>query len=75
MVFMRKKKIIFIMIIIHLLIIGYIIYHLFYSLNSLPEGVFLDEFTSYTVKAYVCNGRATVYYAIRADLIKNSEKI
>lgn len=66
------------MIIIALLIIGYIIYHLFFSLNNLPEGVFLKEFTSpkrtYTVKAYLCNGGATVDYAVRADLIENSTK-
>ena len=75
---MRKKKFIFAMIIIPLLIIGYIIYDLFFSLNNLPEGVFLKEFTSpkvtYTVKAYLCNGGATVDYAIRAELIESSNK-
>lgn len=75
---MRKRKIIFMMIIIPILIIGYIIYHLFFSLNNLPEGVFLNEFKSlkgtYTVRAYICNGGATVDYAIRAELIENNKK-
>lgn len=66
------------MIIIPLSIIVYIIYHLFFSLNNLPEGVLLKKFTSpkgsYTVKAYLCNGGATVDYAVRAELIENINK-
>lgn len=66
------------MIIISLLIISYIIYHLFLSLNNLPEGIFLKEFTSpkgtYTIKAYLCNDGTTVDYAVRAELIETNNE-
>ena len=50
---------------------------LFYSMVRLPKGDYLSESTSangrYTIKTYLCNGGATVDYAVRGELITNTE--
>ncbi|WP_040210905.1 DUF5412 family protein [Clostridium polynesiense] len=77
---MKKHKIILLVTIIILTIsIGafYIINRLFYNMSNLPEGEYITESTSpkgtYTVKTYLCNGGATVSYAVRGELIVNSQ--
>ena len=50
---------------------------LFYSMTILPTGDYLSESTSpngtYTIKTYLCNGGATVAYAVRGELITNTK--
>jgi len=50
---------------------------LFYSMTRLPAGDYLSESTSsngtYTIKTYLCNGGATVAYAVRGELITNTK--
>jgi hypothetical protein len=77
---MRKKKVFLIGIaVISIIILGIfgIINTLFYSMSRLPNGEFLTESTSengaYTIKAYLCNGGATVSYAIRGEVITNDK--
>lgn len=77
---MKKKKgfllIIAIIVIIALGIFS-IINTLFYSMSRLPVGEFLTESTSengaYTIKTYLCNGGATVSYAVRGEVITNDK--
>ncbi|WP_404409468.1 DUF5412 domain-containing protein [Jeotgalibacillus malaysiensis] len=61
-----------------LLILGLIallIFFFFYSMDRLTEGEFMTEETSpdgtYTLKAYLTNGGATVAYAVRGELVTN----
>jgi len=46
-------------------------------MSNLPEGKYIAESTSpnrtYTVKTYLCDGGATVQYAVRGELIVNSK--
>ena len=54
-------------------------YDVFFSLNALPEGELISSSVSpdetYEVKIYLCNGGATVDYAIRGELVyKNKAK-
>ena len=69
---MEKKKIVLVLVAIFIFIaIGClsIVNALFYSMNRLPKGEYLGEATSskgtYTIKTYLCNGGATVAYAVR----------
>lgn len=59
-------------------IFGYGVYWLFYDMGRLPQGEFLTEETSpegtYTVRAFVANGGATVSYAVRGELIFNKKE-
>ena len=52
-----------------------IVYWAFEDMNGLPQGELINESTSpqgtYTVKSYLCNGGATVSYAVRSELIYN----
>lgn len=77
---MHKSKLFLItrtFIIILLIFVGFI-YYFFYSMSRLPKGDYLNQYMSpngaYTIKTYLCNGGATVDYAIRAELIKNYKK-
>ncbi|MGM9987629.1 MAG: DUF5412 domain-containing protein [Bacillaceae bacterium] len=61
----------FILIIIVLL--GWLVYHFFYSMNSLPKGEFINQFESptgaYVINIYRSDGGATTSYAIRGELV------
>lgn len=76
----RKKAIKFVAIytVILVMIISAIIYFLFFSMARLPEGEFLSESKSadgkYTIKTYLCNGGATVDYAVRGELLIDNKK-
>lgn len=56
---------------------GYGIYWAFFDMKRLPEGEFLTESISpngtYTVRAYITNGGATVAYSVRGELVFNDE--
>ncbi|MEK4229637.1 DUF5412 domain-containing protein [Solibacillus sp. FSL H8-0538] len=60
---------------IFVVLIAFAIYQLFFDMDSLPTGEYLTEETSldgtYTLKAYVINGGATVSYAMRGELVFN----
>lgn len=75
------KKILIIMgsvLVVLTVFIGSFVYRTFYSMETLPKGEYLTEAISpsgeYTVKAYLCNGGATVDYAVRGELINNSSE-
>lgn len=77
---MKKKKIIMVVVTIFIVIaIGFfgLVNTLFYSMTRLPKGDYLSESTSsngtYTIKTYLCNGGATVDYAVRGELITNTK--
>jgi hypothetical protein len=77
---MKRKKMISVIVTISIFIaIGLlgIINTLFYSMTRLPKGDYLSESTSsngtYTIKSYLCNGGATVDYAVRGELITNTK--
>ena len=77
---MGKKKVIIISIAtITTILIGVvlIIKIMFFSMSRLPKGDLIMETTSpngtYTVKTYLCNGGATVDFAVRGELIINSK--
>ena len=74
----RFLKITLIVSICFLAILGYGIYWAFFDMGHLPTGDYLTEQVSpngtYTLKAYVTNGGATVSYAVRGDLIFNNQK-
>ncbi|HET7628190.1 MAG TPA: DUF5412 family protein [Bacillales bacterium] len=59
--------------IVFLLLIGFIIYHYFFSMSSLPEGTFVESYESpgdtYILKIYRVNGGATVDFVIRGELL------
>jgi hypothetical protein len=59
-------------------VIAYGVYWLMYDLDRLPRGEFLTEEISpsgtYTLKAYVTNGGATVSYAVRGELVFNEKE-
>jgi Family of unknown function (DUF5412) len=59
-------------------IFGFGVYWLFYDMGRLPEGDFLTEEPSpdgtYTVRAYVANGGATVPYSVRGELVFNKKE-
>ena len=68
------KKIIFlILLLVVLLICAKCTYDVFFSLNALPEGELISSSVSpdgtYEIKIYLCNGGATVDYAIRGELV------
>lgn len=69
-------KIIFFSSLLFISIFGFAVYWLFFDMSRLPTGEFLDEETSpdgtYTVKAYLANGGATVPYSIRGELVFNN---
>lgn len=70
-VLLLKKKILVWLICI-ILFLTYGVYWAFYSMSRLPKGELINEVKSpngtYTVKAYLANGGATVSYAIRGEL-------
>ncbi|MBU3153697.1 DUF5412 domain-containing protein [Clostridium estertheticum] len=77
---MKRKKMILVIVTIFIFIaIGLleIMNTLFYSMLRLPTGDYLSESTSsngtYTIKSYLCNGGATVDYAVRSELITNTK--
>ncbi|WP_156151287.1 DUF5412 domain-containing protein [Domibacillus indicus] len=59
-------------------LLGYGIYWAFFDMNRLPEGDLISKVNSpdgtYTIKAYVSNGGATVAPAVRGELTFNKEK-
>jgi hypothetical protein len=59
-------------------VIAYGVYWLMYDLDRLPRGEFLTEEISpagtYSLKAYVTNGGATVSYAVRGELVFNDKE-
>jgi Family of unknown function (DUF5412) len=83
--FIKEKKRIFkevltIFFIVGLIVaafVAYGVYWMFYDMSRLPQGEFLTEETSpdgtYTLKAYVTNGGATVSYAVRGELVFNGK--
>lgn len=79
---MGKKKKIIIGVVTVLLILsigtGAVIKHFFFSMSSLPQGEFITESKSptgkYTIKTYLCNGGATVDYAVRGELLEGDSK-
>jgi len=72
----KKKLIVISFLIIGLL--GYGIYWAFFDMNRLPKGDLISEVDSpdrtYTIKAYVSSGGATVGPAVRGELNFNKEK-
>ncbi|MFS0823204.1 DUF5412 domain-containing protein [Bacillus sp. 1P02SD] len=58
-------------------VIGYGVYWAFFDMNRLPTGEYLTEETSpdgtYTLKAYLTDGGATVSYSIRGELVLNKQ--
>lgn len=56
-------------------IVAYGVYWAFFDLQRLPEGEFLTQSVSpgstYTVRAYVVDGGATVAYSVRGALVVN----
>lgn len=78
---MGKKKVIGIIsvVISVIAVVGIVIvYNLFYSMSRLPEGELISESISfdgkYTVRTYLCNGGATVDYAVRGELVTTDKK-
>jgi hypothetical protein len=83
--FIKEKKRIFKEVLTIFFIVGLIVaalvafgvYWMFYDMSRLPQGEFLTEETSpngtYTLKAYVTNGGATVSYAVRGELVFNGK--
>ncbi|WP_312476754.1 DUF5412 domain-containing protein [Neobacillus sp.] len=78
---MKKKQIITLVILIPLLsfgLIGYGVYWAFFDMNRLPQGDLISEMDSpdgtWTIKAYVSSGGATVGDAVRGELNFNKEK-
>lgn len=77
---MKKIKIIF-----GVVIISVVITMIFYrtengpldNMSNLPNGEYLSKSTSpngtYTIRTYLCNGGATVDYAVRGELIINNK--
>ncbi|ADQ39776.1 hypothetical protein Calkr_0207 [Caldicellulosiruptor acetigenus I77R1B] len=62
------------------LLFSFLVYWLFFDMNRLPHGEFLNESLSpnrkYKLKFYLCNGGATTAFAIRGELCyKNGLKI
>lgn len=74
-ILMKILKYIGIVLIICALLIGALVYFLFYDMNRLPEGELINEVEStngtYSVRAYLVNPHATVSYAIRVELVFN----
>lgn len=72
---LRKMLIVLCTIVI---IIGILIYLAFYDMGRLGKGTLISEVTSpyqtYTLKAYLVNGGATVSYSIRGELNYNESK-
>ncbi|QOS97566.1 DUF5412 domain-containing protein [Brevibacterium sp. JNUCC-42] len=73
---MKKNfKSIIIVLTIVLCVIGYLIYHFFYSMSNLPQGTFLKQSMSpsgeYTITAYLVNGGATTTLCVRGELQNN----
>ena len=72
-----KKKVISTLIIIVIFFV-YGVYGAFYDMSRLPKGDIISEQESpngtYTVKAYLTNGGATVSYAIRGELNFNNSR-
>lgn len=72
---MKKKLLIVITVFI---LIAYGFYWAFFDMGRLPKGVLISESLSpngtYTLKAYLVNGGATVTYAIRGELNFNNTK-
>ena len=79
MVIKIKKIILVVVTILIIIAIGIytLVNTLFYSMTRLPAGDYLNESTSangiYTIKTYLCNGGATVSYAVRGELIINTK--
>lgn len=74
----KKKSIIIIsLVIISIAIVGFIKINS-NGMNELPKGEFISESQSpngeYVVRAYICNGGATVDYAVRGELINLKTK-
>lgn len=63
---------------IFIALLGYGVYWAFFDMNRLPTGEYLTEETSpdgtYTVRAYVTNGGATVSYSVRGELVFNKKE-
>jgi hypothetical protein len=76
-IFKEVLTIFFIVGLIVAALVAYGVYLLFYDMSRLPQGEFLTEETSpdgtYTLKAYVTNGGATVSYAVRGELVFNEK--
>ena len=79
MVIKIKKIILVVVTILIIIAIGIfsLVNTLFFSMTRLPVGDYLGESTSsngtYTIKTYLCNGGATVDYAVRGELITNTK--
>lgn len=56
-------------------VIALFLYYFFNNMDRLPEGEFMTEETSpdgtYTLKAYLANGGATVAYSVRGEIVMN----
>lgn len=75
---MKRNKIVILLILSFVIIISLNISNrLRDKMNTLPKGEYMTESTSpsgdYTVKTYLCNGGATVDWAIRGELTINSK--
>ena len=72
-----KKKILLI-VIIFISILTYGVYWAFFDMGRLPTGELISEVQSpngtYTVKAYLTSGGATISYAIRGELNFNNSR-
>ncbi len=75
---MHKSVKISLLILLVLIFLAYGVYWAFFDLQRLPEGDFLTEQISpdgtYTLKAYVVGGGATVDFSVRGELVWNETK-
>lgn len=73
-----KKRIISALALI-IVLLSYSVYWVFFDLDRLPEGSLISEVQSpdgtYTLKAYLVNGGATVSYAVRGELVFNEKRM
>ncbi|MFN0220903.1 DUF5412 domain-containing protein [Paenibacillus sp. KR2-11] len=74
-----KRNVLLVILVISLFVLSllsYAFYYFIYSTNHLPQGELILESHSpggtYIIKAYRVNGGATTGYAVRAEMIKNS---
>jgi hypothetical protein len=72
----KVRVVLFSIIFLVICFIGYGVYWTFWDINRLPKGEFISQSSSpdghYTIKAYLSNGGATTDFAVRAELVTNT---
>jgi len=71
---MSNKKVFFISLFVLILIVGYIIYNLFFSLNSVPQGELIRSIQSpnkrYVINTYIHHGDSLSADSVRGELVE-----